>query len=65
LKDVALVKLPSHGDKQSLETARHFVAGHTNLLREADSDLIVAGTPLSHASWLELLLPRQPARTEL
>ena len=42
-----------------------FRRGRTNLLRETDSDLTVAGIPLSHASWLELLPPHQPARTEL
>lgn len=60
MNDVALVKLPSH-DAQKLIgiSLNHAVPVYTNLLRETDSDLTEAGTPLSHASWLELLPTRQ------
>ena len=65
LKDVAPVKLPSHDVSSYQNQPDMFRRGLTNLLRETDSDLTVAGTPLSHASWLELLPPHQPARTGL
>ena len=49
--------LPSLSYRQAIIgiSSNHAVAVYTNLLREADSDLTEAGTPLNQASWLELL----------
>ena len=62
MNDVALVRLPSHDAKKIIAISLNHavaVAVYTNLLRETDSDLTEAGTPLSQASWLELLPTRQ------
>jgi hypothetical protein len=59
LKEVALVKLPSvTQDQKAISTRTCSVLVSTNLLRETARDLTVEGTPLSHANWLESLLPR-------
>ena len=54
----------SYNIKQPLEPAGIYSRFHTNLFRETDNDLTEAGTPLSHASWLELLPTRQPSSPE-